>query len=68
MEREMVLRFFPQALVACIGEGRPPLQHELAMIADKVWREAFGQGVGQGMQDRAMNVAYAALIGDGLAA
>lgn len=56
-------RLFPRALLACIGEGRSPQQHELATIADKVWHEAFRQCAEA--HELAMNIAHAALSGEG---
>lgn len=61
-------RLFPRALVACIGEGRPPEPQELAAVRDKIWREAFPQADERGAAHNATNLARAALIGRRLAA
>lgn len=36
-----VQELFPQSLVACIRDGRPPYPDELASLTTKLWREAI---------------------------
>lgn len=59
----MIKRLFPRALLACIGEDRPPRPQELAAMAEKVCREAFPGDDSCGARELAVNVARAALTG-----
>jgi hypothetical protein len=56
-------RMFPQALLACINEGRKPDPLELACVTEKVWREAFMVQRGCGGRERAAALALAAMTG-----
>ena len=56
-------RLFPAELVDCIGDARSPQQHELATLADKIWHEAFEQGIAA--YQLAVAVALVALAGSG---
>lgn len=57
----MMERLFPPALLDCISEGRPPQQHELTIVTDKVWHEAFRQC--PKAQIHAVTFANVALVG-----
>lgn len=59
----MIERLFPRALLACIGENRPPLPQELTALAEKVLREAFPRNHGRSARQRALRIAHAAFVG-----
>jgi hypothetical protein len=58
----MVYGIFPRGLAACISEGRSPRPQELALLADKVWREVFVRSAGS--RNDAAAIARAAFLGD----
>ncbi|PTQ12030.1 hypothetical protein CLG96_05475 [Sphingomonas oleivorans] len=62
-------RLFPQALLACIANGRTPHPQAIDDVAEKIWREAFQHGSRRRWKDvlpssieyrRAMAAAHAA--------
>jgi len=54
---------FSQVLLSCVGEGREPLPHELAALAETIWREAYGINSQTNSCQRAAMFARGALLG-----
>ena len=59
-------RIIPRALWACINEGRAPTPDELAIVGNKVLREAFRHEASNALHKAAI-VARAALFGSQMA-
>jgi hypothetical protein len=59
-----VQELFPQSLVACIRDGRPPHPDELTSLTKKLWREGIAHW-GSTTRDGADLFALVALCGSG---
>jgi hypothetical protein len=44
-------KIFHRALRECLSEGRPPSEHEIEQIAEKIWHDGFARGAGIGWTD-----------------